>query len=51
MTEEEARAAYLLILGIGWGSPTGIDEALDATMGRLIQARDGSASRPHLALA
>ena len=46
-----AATMYLLIPGIGWGSPTGIDKALDATMGRLIQARDGSASRPHLALA
>jgi hypothetical protein len=36
-------APYLLIPGIGWGSPTGIDEALDVTTGCLIQARDGPA--------
>jgi hypothetical protein len=34
---------YLLIPGIGWGSPTGIDEALDVTTGCLIRARDGPA--------
>ena len=35
--------SYLLIPGVGRGSPGGIDEALDVTTGFLIQARDGPA--------
>ena len=47
----EAVKEYLLIPGVARGRSGGIDEALDVTTGLLIQARDGSASRPHLALA
>jgi hypothetical protein len=36
-------SGYLLIPGVGRGSPGGIDEALDVTTGFLIQARDGPA--------
>jgi hypothetical protein len=40
---ERDSVMYLLIPGVGRGSPTGIDEALDVTTWFLIQARDGPA--------